>query len=583
MACGVAQAVERVEGVEKERVGGVQQQLEKKDSTFKFQEKELPVIEKEQSKQTTENVRSGNTIFVKKFRLEGNTLFSEKELMSEVSLADGKNLTLDEIIGVADMITAKYRNKGFLIAFAYVPSQSIVDGAVLSKNIQGFRTVNVFGTVLIKIVEGKVGTVNVTGNRFYNSSFIERHLDRVRNDKSLKEESLEKELLILNDYPFLSVKATLKAGKDPGTTDIITSVSDSYPLSGTVSYDNYGAKTTSKNRLSASLNIGNSITNGDLIKLNGTIGIDELALDRLSYIRAEYVVPVGVLGTQVGAYYSNTMYAADGVDSLALLGLNGISHVAGAYVSHPFVKRLGQSLNMRFGGEYISLSDKAPEIMLDNDEIRKLTAGITFESTDRFLGRNYIGFSYSRALGSFLGGTENGATNPGTSYSGADNSFNKFTLDAMRLQKLPAYSHLIARGSIQYSPERLFSVERMQLGGVGSVRGVNPGKASGDSGYFFSAELAGSPFYPETPIFNQKMSDTLKFALFSDYGGVINTSPRPDEMTSATLANIGIGLRIYVGTNTSFKLDWAVPSSRGGYAHLRLTDSQVFVQALVSF
>jgi hemolysin activation/secretion protein len=563
--------------------GGVLQQLERTDKNYNRTETTAPEIDTEIVPPTSEKQPGGRKIFVKKFRLEGNTLISEKELLSTVVLDEGKYLTLDEIISVADMITAQYRAKGFLIVNAFVPSQSIFDGAVLTKNNQGYRSVNSFGSVLIKIVEGKVGAVSVNGNRQYSSSFIVAHLERVRSDPSLKENTLEKELLILNDYPSLSVKATLKAGKAPGTTDLIASVADSYPLSGSIFLDNYGVKTTSKNRLSAALNIGNSITSGDQLRLNGTIGLDALALDRLSYIRAEYILPVGGRGTQVGTYYSNTLYAANGIESLALLGLKGISHVAGLYVTHPLVKRRSESLTLRCGGEYISLNDKVSGSTLDNDEIRKLTAGIAYETTDRFLGRNYIGFTYSRALGSILGGTENGVTNPSTSYLGADNSFNKFNLDAMRIQKLAGYNHLIARGSVQFSPERLYSVERMQLGGAGSVRGVNPGKASGDSGYFISAELVGSPFQPETPLFTQKLVDTVKFALFSDYGGVINTSPRPSEPTSATLTNIGTGLRVYVGTAISFKLDVAVPSSSGGYANLRLADSQMYVQALVSF
>ncbi len=563
--------------------GSLLQQLERTDKVHEYSERTAPIIEKENKMLDTEKRPAGKRIFVKKFRLEGNTQISEKELMSDITLADGKELTLEEIMGVADMITAKYRNKGFLIANAYVPSQSIFDGAVITRKNSSFQPVNTFGTVVIRVVEGKVGNISVTGNKYYSSSFIEKRLANVRNDPSLKEETLERELLLLNEYPELSVKATLKAGKAPGTTDIIATVSDKYPVFGTVSYDNFGVNSTSKNRLSASLNIGNTIKYGDLVILNGIIGLDEMDLSRLSFGRADYVIPVGVMGTQIGSYYSNTIYSASGDSSLSPLELKGKANVFGLYVTQPLMKKLNRNINFKFGGEYISLYDKVLGSTKDTDEIRKITAGISYESTDKYQGRNIVGLGYARGLGDFLGGTKSGATDPNPSYLGANDIFNKFNIDAMRIQKLSDYNQLIARASIQYSPDRLFSVERMQIGGEGSVRGVNPGTISGDSGYFGSLELLASPFSPETLVYKQKLGDTVKFAIFTDLGRVINSSSRPSDSVTSSMSSVGAGIRLYGGTRFSSKLDWAIPSTQGCYNSFNLNDSQIYFQTMVSF
>lgn len=566
-----------------EGAGGVLQQLEKPDKRSETTENRPPVIENEAPKPAIKKQPSGRKIFVRKFHLEGNTLISEKELLSDIDLGDGKELTLDEIKNVADMITAQYRAKGFIIVNAYVPSQSIFDGAFLSKNGKGYRTVNAFGNVLIKVIEGKVGFISVSGNTRYSSAFIERHLETARKDPSLKLDTLEKGLLLLNDYPSLSVKSTLKAGKEPGTTDIYATASDNkYPLSGSVTYDNYGEKATSKDRLTAQLNIGNTITSGGLLRLNGIIGIDDLNLDRLAYGRAEYSIPVGGLGTQIGAYYSNTIYSADGIDSLAVMGLQGSASIVGIYASHPVVKKLDKSVTVRLAGEYISLSDELLKHTQDKDEIRKITTGIAYESVDGFKGRNFVNVSYARGLGGFLGGTTSGA-DPGPSYPGADNFFNKFNLDAMRIQKLPGYNLLAARGAFQYSPDRLFSAERMQLGGMGSVRGFGAAQKSGDSGYTLTLELESSPVFPDTTIFNQKTGDTIKFALFTDCGSVINTNPQSVESTSTFLSSIGAGLRLYGGNMFTFKLDWAIPGAQGSYNSFSIRDSRAYLQTAISF
>lgn len=566
-----------------EGAGEILQQMEKTGKSHDPVEKLPAVIENETPEPATVKQPSGRRIFVRKFRLEGNTLISEKELLSGIDLGDGKELTLDEIKNVANMITAQYRRKGFIIVNAYVPSQSIFDGAVLTKSAQGYQTVNAFGTVLIKVIEGKVGTISVSGNTRYRSAFIKRYLETVRSDPSLKVETLEKELLLLNDYPFLLVKTTLIAGNEPGTTDIHATASDGkYPLFGSIAYDNFGEKVTSKNRLSAQLNIGNTITSGDLVRLNGIIGIDDLSLSRLAYGRAEYSVPVGGLGTQVGAYYSNTFYSAEGLDSLALLELKGSATVAGIYATHPVLKKFDKSLVVKVGGEYISLSDELLKNIQDKDEIRKITAGISYESLDTFKGRNFVNFSYARGLGGFLGGTTSG-TNPGPSYAGADDSFDKLNLDATRIQKLPGYNLLVARGAFQYSPDRLFSAERLQLGGMGSVRGFGSSMKSGDSGYVLSLELVSSPLFPETMIFNQKTGDTIKLALFTDCGGAINTNHQPSEFTSTFLSSIGAGIRLYGGSMFTFKLDWALPGAQDSYNSFSLSDSRVYVQSAVSF
>ena len=97
-----------------------------------------------------------------------------------------------------------------------------------------------------------------------------------KKDPSLKEDRLEKALLILNDYPSLNVKAALKAGTEPGMTDVAATVTDKFPVSGSIFYDNYGTSTTSKNRLGFGLNLGNLLTNGDTLNLWGLPALTRL-------------------------------------------------------------------------------------------------------------------------------------------------------------------------------------------------------------------------------------------------------------------------------------------------------------------
>ncbi len=539
--------------------GAVLQNLEKSGPAPKIIEQQMPTIEPEMKKPAKMEVAGPKKIPVKKFRIEGVTIFSEKELMAILAQGEGKELTLEEIKSLADLITAKYRDAGYLTVNAMVPAQKIVDGLVL-----------------IKIVIGRVGNITVVGNKSYSTSFIESYLATVRKDPALKEDKLEKALLILSDYPSLTVKASLKAGKEPGTSDLLAEVTDRFPVSGSLSYDNYGVKTTSRNRGVASLDLGNLATSGDALSLRGIIGLDTLDFNKLSYGRAEYVVPVGGTGTKYGAYYTNTVYAAG--ENLAPLELKGKAQVFGLFVSHPIIKKRDESLSVRIGGEYSSVKDDIIGSSLHRDEIRKLNFAASYDMTDRYLGKNFFGVSYSRGLGTLFGGSGKSAT--GTSRPEADDSFDKINIDAMRVQKLPGYNHIIFRGGVQISDQPLLLAEQYILGGEGTVRGFSPSKVNGDSGFFVSAELVSSPLFPEKSFFGHKVGDAINFALFGDYGATYKSKLQLGENSTDYLGSIGTGFRIYLGKYFSGKLDWAVPVIGGS---TDLNSSVVSVQATTYF
>ena len=526
--------------------GQMYQILQDKDQIpAQIKKREQPVIEQEVKKPAPVEAEGAKKVLVRKFDIQGNTLLDAATLDSATAMAVGKELSLEEIWNVAELVTAKYREAGYLIANAYVPSQGIIDGVVT-----------------IQVVEGRVGEILVTGNKSYSTAFIKRHLNEVRRDRSLNEETLEKELLILNDYPSLAVKASLKAGKEAGTTDLIAAVTDRFPISGSISYDNFGSETTSKKRVSVNLNAGNLLTSGDALLLRGVTGVDRIDFDRLSFGRVEYLLPIGGCGTQVGGYYTNSIYTAGGI--LAPLALQGRGNVFGFYASRPFIRKRDEILNIRLGTEFIDTKEDLLDGPRSRDAIRKIILNAYYTKTDRFLGRNFLGFSYAAGLGSLFGGTEENDV-PSPSRAGASDSFHKFNLDAMRIQKLPGYNHIILRGGAQYSPDRLLVPEQFLIGGDGTVRGYTPAAVGGDSGYYLSAELAVSPIFPEATIFKQKVGDTIKFAMFVDHGGAFVTDATAGERDADYLTGLGAGVRLYGGQFFSFKLDWAVPSKNGGY------------------
>ncbi len=267
-----------------EKSGEVLKQLERKELIPPEKPSEPPVIEIEKDK-VEEKDKDAVRFKVSEFKVEGATLLDVETIRSITAPYENKELTLSEISNIAEAITNEYRKKGYIIAYAFIPAQDI------EKEI-----------VRIRIIEGKIGDIAVTGNKHYSAEFIQKRLETARKDPSLKEDTLERALLILNEYPSLNVKASLKAGKEPGTADIIAAATDSRYISAGISYDNFGSEVISKHRASIWFDTGGLVADGDLLMLRGVTGLDKIDLDKLSYGRIEYIFPVDRNGTKLGFY-----------------------------------------------------------------------------------------------------------------------------------------------------------------------------------------------------------------------------------------------------------------------------------------
>jgi hemolysin activation/secretion protein len=556
-----------------EETGGeILQDLEKKEMIPK--ETPRPVIETP-AMETPKEVKDEKKILIKEIRVQGATLIdgqtirdalysaipvaAPSETGGDSGLAVNRELSLSEMNRITNAITLKYRAHGYILAYAFIPQQEIKDGLLE-----------------IKVREGKVEDIAVTENRSYSAVFIERHLERIKEAPTLTDSALERSLLILNEYPSLSVKALLKAGKEPGTTDITAEVKDSRPMSGGISYDNFGDKTTSKNKLSASFNMGNLATSGDYLMLRGVTGLDRKDAGRLNYGRLEYLLPVNYNGARLGMNYSNAVYKAG--EEFASLKINGKSNVAGIYITEPVIKEIGRSLDARFGFDYKDLNDYILGEVMSKDRIRVFNLGATYGFTDNLYGRNIISLTGYQGVRGLLGGSGN--NDPGTSRLHSDGAFRKFTADVTRVQGLNGNNYLMLKANGQYSRDSLFSAEQFMSGGAWGVRGFKPASMSGDSGYLLSAEVYLSPPYPETRIFNQRLGEVLKFVLFADNGGVYRNDVQPGEDKDDSLTSLGAGIRLSYVKRFSLKLDWAVPRTEGKF---HTGNSETYLQTTFSF
>ncbi len=538
--------------------GAVLNELQQKNTVPRqTKPQSAPVIKNEIS--TAPSTAQTKKILIKKIHVIGVTILKKQTIKSIILPYEGKKLSIAGISRIAEKITAKYRKEGYIIAYAYVPVQDIKDGMLT-----------------IKVIEGKVGNITVSGNKHYSANFIKKYLEKVKSTPSLKEQTLERALLLLNDNLALKVKASIKAGKKPETADIAAYVKDSYPLSFGLSYDNFGSKSTSKNRATVWLNKGSLITDGDLVSLRGTTGLDRLNLNRLAYGRVEYSLPIGYSGTRIGAYYTNAVYKAG--EQFAVLNIHGKSNIAGIYLTYPLIKQINTTLLFKIGFDYKDITDYMLGSTGSKDKIREAHIGITGIFSDPLRGRNVIDLTYYRGISGIFGGTGAGDTNVST--VGAKGNFNKLTANIERTQPITnnTYFRLSASGQLAGSP--LFSAEQFFVGGMGTVPGFDASYANGDSGYTVSGELFFPPPFPDTIIGQHKLGKMMKLVLFADYGQTHKKEAQPGEQENNYLTSIGTGLRIFAGKHFFVRLNWGIPKINGSF---KTKNSKVYLQTSLFF
>jgi hemolysin activation/secretion protein len=519
--------------------GAVEQSLRKPRVPADTAKRENASVGAPAEEETPKNQDDKNKIKVNRFTFTGYTVLSLGTLESIVEPYQGQELTMGQIKDVANLITREYRNQGYLLAWAYVPAQTVKEGVVE-----------------IAIVEGKVDKVVVSGNKYYRRDFISRHLGAMEGQPVLSIDSLERSLMVLNDVPNLEAKATLRAGAKPGTTDIYVEVKDQYPVKGSLDYDNLGNESVSEHRLGASIDVLNLWYIGHELSVRGMVGFE---FENLKYGRVEYRAPIGTGGFRASAWLAYMDYRAQG-GVLDILDPNGSGPSYGVSGSYPLIKNRATVLTVEAGFYARDQEQIVFDIRQSFDHVRAASLLAELDHTDSWAGRSILGVEVRKGLGDVMGGT---SEDDEPSRVGASNDFTKFTVDAMRIQRIVPALFAIARLTGQYSADPLFTSEQLGVGGADTVRGYPTFDALGDWGYVASIELRFIPPFLsklDDPFTrgNRTMADVFQIGAFFDYGEAILEDPQAGERENSVLYGAGGGIRLNWPT-VSIRLDVGFP------------------------
>ena len=507
--------IQEMVNAEKERLGNAPELTSKNISAhIAFLEDSLHQVDKEITK-------------------EGDTLVPNSELQELTADYRGRELTLEEMNDVADLVTMAYQDKGYILAEAYLTEQEIEDGILK-----------------IAVSEGDVGEIRISGEGYYNERVIRRNFLQQLKHGVISEELLEKGLLLSKEVPSAETRIVLEAGDKEGTANIVLQTEDSLALDWSIDVNNFGSDLIGKQRYGTTIDITDPWW-GSTLSLRGVSGNDP---EDSMLVSGDLSIPFNMYGTRFELNYMEGLYVVG--QELADLGLDGDTRIYGAGLSQPLLRQRNQSLTMSIGYQNKYARSYSQNELENVDDLDVFYASLDYDSLDRYLGKNLISFGY------YWGSLNPDSELPYTRKN-AEHRFRRYNLSLARIQKVYGNVNFMLRGAAQVSNQSLLPIEEMAIGGYGTVRGHDATLFLGDSGFTISGELLTAPPYiADKVIFGQRIAQMAQLAVFYDFGRVYYVDPQRGESNDERLKGYGAGVRLYYKDLFSFKFDLARPTKK---------------------
>ena len=502
--------------------------------------------EEESSKDSAEEVKAAakapNTkeqkFLVKQIDVQGATIPTNTELYEVTVPYQDTEMSLADAQKVADLITDIYRKKGFVTSRAYLPPQTM-------KN----------NVLVIKVVEGKLGSMSIKGNRYFGTSLLKRKM-HVADTGYFDYSALQRSLVYINQHPDRVAKTILMPGKEPGTTDVVVNVEDRMPIHAGFTYDNYGSRYIDRNRYALTLEHNNLLGFDDRLFLK----VQTSEANYMRFAQAQYVFPVSET-LNVGAYgvYSDLVLGKE----FAALEAEGRARVVGIFADKALIQDPGFEWRINGGLDYKNIYNYELGTLVSRDKVRVAKLGTGLDITDK-LGRTIINPELNVGLPKVLDGME--SKDGMASRAGSGGSFQKETINIYRLQPLPFETSLLWKNSAQWSHHNLPASEQFQIGGPTSVRGYAPAEFGGDKGLYSAWEWSIPPYFipdsAKVPFTQESLKDSFRLVSFYDLGFVHLNNTSVGEKENQTLRGWGYGVRLNVRDNLICRLELGYPLGR---------------------
>jgi hemolysin activation/secretion protein len=520
--------------------GRVQEQIQ----TPEFMRQSTTPLEVRPGKVENAPPGSENIKFVLRgIELTGVTAYQQAQLEPVYASEVGHTISLADLYGIANRLTQKFRNDGYILTQVVVPPQSIEKSGSVVK---------------LRVIEGFVDTVSVKledGARAESASsmrLINDLADRIHTGQAVNIRDLERNLLLINDLPGLTARGVLSPSTaHPGGADLTILVTRKL-YDAVIGVDNYGTRYLGPVQYSAAAALNSVLGHNERINLQAVAAPLMNGGPEMAYIAGGYTQPLMANGLRLDLGYSYTN--TDPGYRLRQFNVNGQSNYFSADLFYPVIR--SRATNLYTTGTF-DLRDVKTTNNIDVDRIdhiRALRGDARLEHLDTLFGAglNVVDVQVSQGINVFGASSK---SNPNKSRALGDPTFTKFNLELQRLQRLTGQVNLLLGAKGQLSDAALLTAEQFGVGGMGFGRGYDPSEIVGDSGYSTKAELQWN-----VPGAFGFVHDNQLFS-FWDFGQVWTRNTIAQFRTESE-ASVGFGIRSKLFKATSADFTFAQPLTR---------------------
>ena len=455
---------------------------------------------------------SSQFVLVRHWRITGAHVFPAEKLEALIGEFRGQKLKLAELSAAARRITIYYRQHGYMLSRAYVPAQKVHND-----------------TVEIAVIEGRLGSIEVTNNSAVAGSLVTKDLAQLRTTGPVEGHSLERSLLLLDDLPGVEVRSTLKPGASVGESDLDIQLDRTARLSGSVDADTFGNRYTGQFRGGGTLNFNEPFHYGDVLSLRA-----DSAGSGMNYGRLAYQIPVGGAGFKSGIAVSDMDYKLG--KQFESLGANGTAEVGTLWSAYQLVRNPWKNLAVQLSFDHKSLEDRINST--DSETHKSLnvgTLGLSGDWTDGLGGGGVNLYSVDLVSGQLRLDPATAAVDQGSYGHHTQGWYSKLSVSYSRTQSLTRGISLYTSLTGQTSSKNLDTSETLALGGAYGVRAYPQDESAGDDAAIVNVELRWTVPH---------LTD-MQLLTFVDTGTVrANHTPLPtDTNNRRTLTGEGVGMQ----------------------------------------
>ncbi|WP_430232066.1 ShlB/FhaC/HecB family hemolysin secretion/activation protein [Nitrosomonas communis] len=489
-------------------------------------------------------------IYVSKFKLTGNTVFSSEELAKITQDYEDRVIKSEELQEVRQKLTRYYVDKGYINSGAIIPDQKVENGII---------------HIHIHIIEGKLTEIALEGNKWLRSSYITQRL-ALGAEPILNIGQLQQRLQLLQQNQMVQqFQAELGPGIKPGESILKLRVKEESPFEFGLVFANDRPPSvgSERGRIFAAHRSLTGSNDTLAVRYGITGGADDVA--------TFYARPLNAYDTTLRLGYDRS-------DSSVIeepfrdLDMKSNLETYSISLTHPFYRTPQQTFSAGFAFERrhskTSLLGRrfsfSPGVQDGESDVTVLR----FSQDWLNRGRNQV--IAARSVFS-VGIDALGATNG----PGPDGQFFAW-LGQFQWARLfgERGNQILFRTDLQLSNDPLLPLERIAVGGARTVRGYRENQLVRDNAVITSLEFRIPLFRLPIPWISKRPGDgMIQLAPFGDFGWAWNKN-QPTQGPD-TISSVGLGVRWDPGRKIHTELYWGYALRDVGNPDKNLQDAGI--------